>query len=226
MVPVNNWLAVVFSKHLNKWWCCNSKMSSSRYVSSNSMPDSWAANRASAAFFLLTNAAPLEAFAIRIRASRAFYNIYGHISYTWAHFNPLRFQVQMQYRKWNTYARTRGLGVLCWHMLKFNTYSLCFAFIGALILMINSTKVGNDYRYRQCDYKHTTQWTNATHNFSSYRLRHHVTIAAECGWKTNEALLYTTIHLDYHISDAVVITIVDAHYDDLMVAVLLTLPNV
>lgn len=36
------------------------------------MPDSWAAQRASAAFFLLTNAAPDEAFAIRIRASRAF----------------------------------------------------------------------------------------------------------------------------------------------------------
>lgn len=36
------------------------------------MPDSWAAQRASAAFFLLTNAAPEEAFAMRIRASRAF----------------------------------------------------------------------------------------------------------------------------------------------------------
>lgn len=65
-------LAVVFSKHLNKWWCCSSKISSSRYVSSNSIPDSCAANRASAAFFLLTNAAPLDAFAIRIRAKRAF----------------------------------------------------------------------------------------------------------------------------------------------------------
>lgn len=72
---------VVFSKHLNRWWCCNSKISSSRYVSSNSMPDSWAARRASAAFFLLTNAAPLDAFAIRMRANRAFY--FENISKIW-----------------------------------------------------------------------------------------------------------------------------------------------
>lgn len=38
------------------------------------MPDSCAARRASAAFFLLTNAAPEDAFAIRIRARRAFCN--------------------------------------------------------------------------------------------------------------------------------------------------------
>lgn len=37
------------------------------------MPDSWAAKRASAAFFLLTKAAPDEALAIRIRARRAFW---------------------------------------------------------------------------------------------------------------------------------------------------------
>lgn len=37
------------------------------------MPDSWAASLASAAFFLLTNAAPLDAFAMRILAKRAFY---------------------------------------------------------------------------------------------------------------------------------------------------------
>lgn len=38
------------------------------------MPDSCAAKRASAAFFLLTNAAPEDAFAMRMRANRAFCN--------------------------------------------------------------------------------------------------------------------------------------------------------
>lgn len=65
-----NSLSVVFSKHLRRWWCCNSNISSS--LSSNSIPDSWAASLASAAFFLLTKAAPDDAFAIRILASRAF----------------------------------------------------------------------------------------------------------------------------------------------------------
>lgn len=38
------------------------------------MPLSWAASRASAALFLLRNAAPEDAFAIRILARRAFWN--------------------------------------------------------------------------------------------------------------------------------------------------------
>lgn len=49
-------------------------MSSSLIKSSMSRPLSWAAIRASAAFFFVTKAAPLEAFAMRMRASRAFCN--------------------------------------------------------------------------------------------------------------------------------------------------------
>lgn len=49
-------------------------MSSSLPASSSSTPDSWAARRASAAFFFDTKAAPDEALAMRIRASRAFWN--------------------------------------------------------------------------------------------------------------------------------------------------------
>lgn len=67
-------LTVVRSRHLSRWWCCNSKISSSRPASSSSTPDSWAASLASAAFFLETKAAPEDALAIRIRAKRAFWN--------------------------------------------------------------------------------------------------------------------------------------------------------
>ena len=64
---------VVFSRQRSRWWCCSSKMFSFT-SSSRLMPASCAASRASAARFLATNAAPLVAFAIWIRASRAFCN--------------------------------------------------------------------------------------------------------------------------------------------------------
>lgn len=66
-------LTVVFSKHLKRWWCCSSKTSSLK-LSSTGMPAAFAAILASAAFFLDTNAAPEVAFAICMRASRAFCN--------------------------------------------------------------------------------------------------------------------------------------------------------
>lgn len=122
-------ITVVFSRHLNKWWCCNSKISSSRYVSSNSMPDSWAAKRASAAFFLLTNAAPLDAFAIRMRANRAFWK-----RIRWFHLvnNDDQF-----------------LKTIFSH-----TYTLSFAFVCSLILMIDTAEVRHNDGHRQGDYKH------------------------------------------------------------------------
>ena len=64
-------LTVVFSRHLKRWWCCSSKTSSLKF-SSKGKPAALAAILASAAFFLDTNAAPEVAFAIWMRASRAF----------------------------------------------------------------------------------------------------------------------------------------------------------
>ena len=66
-------LTVVFSRHLKRWWCCSSKTSSLKF-SSKGKPAALAAILASAAFFLDTNAAPEVAFAIWMRASRAFCN--------------------------------------------------------------------------------------------------------------------------------------------------------
>lgn len=57
------------------------------------------------------------------------------------------------------------------------TYSLCFSFVGTLILMINSTKIRYNNRYWQGDYKHTAQRANTSDNFSGYGLRYHVAIA-------------------------------------------------
>lgn len=64
-------LTVVFSRHLKRWWCCSSKTSSLK-LSSIGKPAALAAILASAAFFLDTKAAPVVAFAICMRASRAF----------------------------------------------------------------------------------------------------------------------------------------------------------
>lgn len=73
-------LTVAFSRQRSKWWCCSSKMSSSRSQPcspsacspSRPSPDSWASSRDSTARFFDRNAAPDVAFASRIRASRAF----------------------------------------------------------------------------------------------------------------------------------------------------------
>lgn len=58
-----------------------------------------------------------------------------------------------------------------------NAYSLCFPFVRSLVLMVNSTEIGHNYRYGQGDYEYTTEGTYATDDFAGNSFRYHVTIS-------------------------------------------------
>lgn len=58
--------------------------------------------------------------------------------------------------------------------------ALGFSFILPLVLMVDSTEVGDDDGNGKRDHKHSAQRANAANNFTGNRLRHHVAVTQSC----------------------------------------------
>lgn len=56
---------------------------------------------------------------------------------------------------------------------------LCFPFVGTLILVVNSAKIGNDDRNWKSDDEHSTQRADAPNNFPRYRPWNHVSVTGK-----------------------------------------------
>lgn len=153
-------------------------MSSSRYVSSNSIPDSWAANLASAAFFYLTSKKNTKQtkrpqnqnwyFRIALLLFALDTSIYlADKSCTAGSFrNTNACQPSFLLRQWKVAKgkwvniqlhcnnnNNNEISALSFRQSK-ATYSLCFTFISSLILMIDSTEIRYDDRNGQSNDKH------------------------------------------------------------------------
>ena len=57
-------------------------------------------------------------------------------------------------------------------------YLLCLSFVGALVLVIDATKIGDDHRNRKCYDEDATERTNSAHHLADDCSWNHVSIAA------------------------------------------------
>jgi len=64
-----------------------------------------------------------------------------------------------------------------------SSYFLRPPLVGALTLLVNASKVGNDDGDRQGDDKHAAQWTNASNKLADDCVRYHVAVSV-IQWQT------------------------------------------
>ena len=66
------------------------------------------------------------------------------------------------------------------------THPLRLPLVCALVLVVDATEVGYDYRDRQGDHQHPTERANSSHDLAGNRLGYHVAVPAH----TNNSLMW------------------------------------
>lgn len=149
-------------------------------------PASWAASLASQAFFLLTKAAPLVAFAILTRAILAFCSR-SSFGFGFGFGSQGGATRRLDSRALASASATTTIAILASSLLAWPAainrvaHLLRLSLVGALVLVVNAAKVGHDNWNWQRDDEYTAKRANAAHYFANHGCRHHVAVPGFVG---------------------------------------------